>query len=333
MGEAQASPVFAGGSPAPPISVAAAVIYDDHGRFLLAQRPAGKVYAGYWEFPGGKVDAGETAHDALCRELHEELGIEVTRAHPWITRYYKYEHAHVKLNFFRVTGWRGELHGKEGQAFAWQSIDKIDVDPMLPANAPVLRALALPKLYGITHAADVGAERFLARLPLVLDAGLRLVQVREPSWPEAEREGFAQRVVQLAHQHDARVLINGDAALAARSGADGVHLRAQQLFELETRPDCRLVGASCHDRRELDRAAALGVDFVVLGPVAATPTHASATPLGWQRFGDLIADYALPVYALGGLTPAHLPQALDAGAHGVAMLRAAWDEAFFSARH
>jgi 8-oxo-dGTP diphosphatase len=309
--------------------VAAAVIYDDHGRFLLAQRPAGKVYAGYWEFPGGKVDAGETAHDALCRELHEELGIEVMRAYPWITRYYKYEHAHVKLNFFRVTGWRGDMHGKEGQAFTWQSIDNIDVGPMLPANAPVLRALALPKLYGITHAAQAGAERFLPLLPLALNAGLRLVQVREPQWSGQELESFARHVVQLAHGHGARVLINGDTALAGRVGADGVHLRAAQLFELHKRPDCALVGASCHDRRELDRAAALGADFVVLGPVAATPSHENATPLGWQRFAALIEDYELPVYALGGLTPADLPQALAAGAHGVAMLRAAWDMASF----
>lgn len=305
--------------------VSAAVIYDDHGRFLLAQRPAGKVYAGYWEFPGGKVDDGESSYEALCRELHEELGIDVTQAQPWITRYYQYEHAHVKLNFFRVTGWRGELHGKEGQAFSWQSTDAVDVAPMLPANAPILRALALPKLYGITHAADLGMERFLAVLPIVLNAGLRLVQVREPTLSAEEREGFAHRVVELVHQRSGRVLINSDAALAARVAADGVHLRAEQLFQLSARPACNLVGASCHDRRELDRAAALGADFVVLGPLAATPSHENATPLGWQRFSELIKDYELPVYALGGLTPADLPQALQAGAHGVAMLRSAWN--------
>ena len=91
------------------IEVVAAVIERPDGAFLLAQRPPGKVYAGYWEFPGGKVEPGEAAHDALARELHEELGIEVEQAYPWITREYVYPHGHVRLNFFRVRAWRGEV--------------------------------------------------------------------------------------------------------------------------------------------------------------------------------------------------------------------------------
>jgi 8-oxo-dGTP diphosphatase len=270
---------------------------------------------------------GESAYDALCRELHEELGITVTRAHPWITRYYEYEHAHVKLSFFRVTGWRGAPHGKEGQAFAWQSVDELSVAPMLPANAPVLRALALPKLYGITHAGELGVELFLDVLPFTFAAGLRLVQVREPSLSVEQRERFARRVIKLARPHGARVMLNSDIVLAKQIGAHGVHLRAEQLFQMHARPGFELVGASCHDRRELDRAAELCVDFVVLGPVAATPSHPDAQPLGWQRFNELISDYVLPVYALGGLSSADLNRAYEAGAHGVAMMRGAWDVA------
>lgn len=308
-------------------AVAAAIIYDASGRFLLAQRPAGKVYAGYWEFPGGKIDAGESAFDAICRELHEELGITVTRAYPWITRYYEYEHAHVKLSFFRVTGWRGTPHGREGQAFAWQAIEAIEVAPMLPANSPVLRALALPKLYGISNANDIGVDLFLDMLPFALSAGMRLIQVREPYLSAEQRERFARRVIELARPAGAKVIVNADAALARKLGADGVHLRAAQLFESTARPDFELVAASCHDRRELERAAELGVDFVVLGPVAATPSHPDAQPLGWQRFSELIRDYTLPVYALGGLATSDLPRAYEAGAHGVAMMRGAWDVA------
>src|SRR5205814_4180776 len=103
------------------IDVAAAVIERPDGCFLLAQRPTGKVYAGYWEFPGGKVEAGEPAERALARELHEELGIEVRASYPWITREYVYPHGHVRLNFFRVLEWLGEPHPRENQAIAWQS--------------------------------------------------------------------------------------------------------------------------------------------------------------------------------------------------------------------
>ena len=132
------------------VEVAAAVIERPDGSFLLAQRPAGKVYAGWWEFPGGKCEAGEPAERALARELREELGIEVRRAYPWVTRVHVYEHATVMLHFFRVVEWTGEPASREGQAFAWQRLDAPIAEPMLPANGPVLAALALPLEYAIT---------------------------------------------------------------------------------------------------------------------------------------------------------------------------------------
>ncbi|MDP2806206.1 MAG: NUDIX domain-containing protein, partial [Gallionellaceae bacterium] len=102
------------------VEISAAVLQRPDGSFLLAQRPVDKIWAGYWEFPGGKIEMGETARDALVRELREELGIEVVTAYPWLTRVFTYPHATVQLNFFRVTEWRGELHPHEGQQFSWQ---------------------------------------------------------------------------------------------------------------------------------------------------------------------------------------------------------------------
>ena len=119
------------------VEVAAAVLQRPDGSFLLAQRPPDKIWAGYWEFPGGKIEPGETSHHALVRELREELGITVTTAYPWITRVFTYPHATVRLNFFRVTAWSGELHPHEGQQFAWQHLPDISVAPVLPANAPI----------------------------------------------------------------------------------------------------------------------------------------------------------------------------------------------------
>ena len=307
------------------VQVVAAVIVREDGRFLLAQRPAGKVYAGYWEFPGGKIEPGEDPAAALARELNEELGIEVERAYPWITRHYVYEHATVDLHFFRVLQFRGEPHGREAQALAWQALDAIDVAPILPANGPILAALRLPPVYAITDAHARGRARALADLDAALARGLRLVQVREPQWSRSELEAFALEVVARAHAAGARVLINADEALARACAADGVHLKAAQLRSVESRPPFALVGASCHDAEELQLARALGADFVVLGPVAPTLSHPGSPALGWDKFAALIRGYSLPVFALGGLRPDDMTRAWQAGAHGIAMQRAVWE--------
>src|SRR5437867_82386 len=162
--------------------VAAAVIVRGDGAVLLAQRPPGKAYAGYWEFPGGKLEAGETPRHALDRELAEELGLRVRRAAPWLVRRYVYPHAHVELHFFRVYAWDGEPVGHDGQRFAWQQPGAFDVAPLLPVNTHVLRALVLPPVYAITMAADVGEAASVAGARAAFERGLRLVQLREKDW-------------------------------------------------------------------------------------------------------------------------------------------------------
>jgi 8-oxo-dGTP diphosphatase len=301
-----------------PVEVAAAVVERADGSFLLARRPAGKVYAGWWEFPGGKIHTGESAREAIARELAEELGIAVRCAYPWITREHVYEHAHVRLNFFRVTEWSGEPHPHENQAFAWQRLDAPMAEPMLPANAPVLAALALPLEYAITDAARMGVQASLEALERRLREGLRLVQVRDREL--ADREAFARRVVETAHRHGARVLVGGGPAIG-----DGVHYSAAELRRAAARPQGGLAGASCHTREELERAMALGMDFAVLGPVKETATHPGATPLGWERFAAIARGASIPVYAIGGLRRADLHEARMAGAHGIAMIRGAWE--------
>ena len=310
-----------------PVEVVAAVIERPDGRFLLAQRPAGKVYAGYWEFPGGKVEPGEPISAALARELHEELGIDVEIAHPWIVQMYTYAHATVRLNFFRVRAWRGEPHGKEHQQLAWQRVSAIDVAPLLPANAPVLRALQLPFEYAITHAGEIGTHEQLACLERRLAQGLRLIQVREKGMPAPDLERFVAEVIALARPHGARVLINSDIELALRLGADGVHLTAAQLSRMEQRPALAWGAASCHNAAEIAHAANLGVDFVVLGPVQATPSHPDSMALGWEGFTALARGASLPVFALGGMQPHDLETAWRCGAHGIAMVRGSWQGA------
>lgn len=133
------------------MEVAVGVLIDAEGRFLLTSRPAGKVYAGYWEFPGGKLEPGETVEQALQRELQEELGIRVGAAQPWKIEIVDYEHARVRLHFCKVVDWRGEFQMREGQAMAWQSLP-VQVRPVLPGTVPVLQWFAAERGFaGATH--------------------------------------------------------------------------------------------------------------------------------------------------------------------------------------
>lgn len=306
------------------VEVAAAVLQRPDGSFLLARRPVDKIWAGYWEFPGGKVEQGETPREALVRELREELGIAVQTTYPWLTRLFTYPHATVRLNFFRVTEWSGEPHPHEGQQFAWQYPGRVSVEPLLPANAPILRALELPDLYAISNVAELGAEAFLARLQNRLDAGLRLVQLREKELPRNALRELALRVATLTRAYGAKLLLNGDVELAQEVGAAGVQLTATQLAELKERPAIDWCAASCHNAEELRRAEALGCDFALLSPVLPTKSHPGAQHLGWEGFAANAAGATIPVYALGGLVEDDMRVAWQHGAHGIALLRQAW---------
>ena len=293
------------------IEVAAGVLQRPDGAFLLAQRPAGKVYAGYWEFPGGKIEPGEPAAAALARELHEELGIDIGEAFPWLTRVFTYPHGTVRLQFFRVLSWNNDPHPREDQAISWQSAGTPLQAPMLPANAPVLAALALPVEYGITSTKEYGMDRMLALLERRLQQGLKLLQIREPNLPD--KEAFTRQAIALAHRHGCKVLTK-----IPFPGADGVHYTATQLMSLDRRSE-GLIAASCHTRKELEQAMRLELDFAVLGPV-----KDKAPALGWEKFREIAHGATLPVYAIGGLTRADVQDAWRAGAHGVAMIRGAW---------
>ena len=227
------------------VRVAAAVVLRPDGTVLLAQRPEGKAYAGYWEFPGGKLEPGESPRQALVRELHEELGLAVVDAAPWFIQCFVYPHAHVELNFFRVFAWSGEPTGHDGQAFRWQVPGSFDVAPLLPANTRVLRALLLPTIY--PH----------------------------------------------------------------RTTATG-------------RPSAPPPGALCRTAEDLARAAALGLDFAVLGPVLPSAAEPGVPALGWDGFATAVAGAELPVFAQGGLDRGMLAQAISCGAHGVALPAGAW---------
>jgi 8-oxo-dGTP diphosphatase len=302
--------------------VAAAVIERPDGTFLLAQRPEGKPYPGYWEFPGGKIEAGEDPHAALVRELREELGIEVREATPWVTRVYAYTHATVRLHFLRVARWDGEPQPLEDQAIQWQQVGSPDVSPMLPANAPVLAALALPAVMVISDAASMGIDDWIRALSACAMGEKLLVQVREKGMDRQKLQHLVSRALARAGAIGSRLVVNSDCGSLPQ--CDGVHLTQDALMAAAARPAGSLVGASCHDARSIEHAASLGLDYAVLGPVKETRSHPGLAPIGWDAFASLAGNRPMPVYAIGGLTRADLGEARKRGAHGVALLSAAF---------
>lgn len=289
------------------IEVVAGVLLRPDGSYLLGSRPQGKPYAGYWEFPGGKVEPGETFEQALARELAEEMGIRTGRIDYWLTREHVYEHASVRLRFYRVWDWQGELTPLEGQSFAWERPGHEDVGPMLPANGPILRALSLP-FTALCADADASDARLLAALER--DDAPRLVEVRASRQSPDRLAGFCRDVARRVHARGGRVLVHADPAGLAGLPVDGVVLDDALLDRLTARPDLPWVGARVRDVAGLARAGALGLDYAVLDVPQPGLVLAAAAPLPVYFAADdargldaALADGAHGLMLTGGAQP------------------------------
>ncbi|GGO82494.1 hypothetical protein GCM10011348_24020 [Marinobacterium nitratireducens] len=307
------------------IHVAAAVIVDENRRILLARRPDDKHQGGLWEFPGGKVEPGEPVPEALDRELHEELGIRVQRARPLIRIPHHYPDKSVLLDVFLVDAFTGEAHGREGQPVRWVAARELDDYDFPAANRPILAAAQLPDRILITGQAE-RAEDYLIRTRAALAQGVRWVMLRAPELSDGAFADLYRVLRPLCDDAGAVLAVNCDPGLANALGAEALHLNGERLAGFGSREAFggRWIGASCHDTAQLERAAALGLDFATLSPVADTASHPGVAPLGWAAFGELVAEATLPVYALGGMTENDIPRAWARGAQGIAAIREWW---------
>ena len=309
------------------IHVAVGVVVGADQKILIARRPPDVHQGNLWEFPGGKLEIGETVLAALQRELHEELdiGIDPDHCYPMKKILHRYGDRSVLLDTWRVDRFRGEPRGRENQEVMWQSVDALDPRNFPAANREIISALRLPLKLAITGRCE-NREDFRERIAALVARGIRFIQFRQPNLTGAEFLEWANDAVQLCRENDARLLLNGSLEEFNQLDAHGLHVNSAKLIELESRPVSKesLFSASCHTLAELFKAERLGADFALLSPIKATSSHPHAQPLGWEQFRTLASQVSVPVYALGGMLPGDLATARSKGGHGIAAISAFW---------
>ena len=306
------------------INVAVGVLIDSNKKILLAQRSKSRTWAGWWEFPGGKLEKNETPKEALTRELKEEIDIDVVNCEKWVTRNYSYEEYDVTLYFFKVTEWDGELIPKENQKLVWINPCEANKKTILPPNVFILNALSLPTHYGITNISETPKEVFLTQLLKQLEQGLKMIQIREKNLSLEELKETSLEIIRLCKPFSAKVIINSSIELANNVNANGVHFNSIELKKFTKKPKNIIISASCHSEGDVRIAQEKGIDFVVLSPVNKTISHPKIVPLGWDNFLKITNKFDIPVYALGGMKKSDIDNALDSGAIGIASQRDIW---------
>ncbi len=313
------------------VHVAVAVLVRD-GRVLIARRPDEAHQGGLLEFPGGKVEPGESVQQALVREIAEETGLRVPEGslEPVIGIRHDYGDKRVFLDVWRSHGAVGEAEGREGQPVAWLAPEELLDDAFPAANRPIIRALRLPSVLALTGDIE-NPEQGVARLKAALDRQApKAMVLRVPGLAPTSYRQLAQQALPLCRDAGVELIVHGAPAVFADiPGAAGLHLPWREAAVLRERPvptDVWL-GVSCHSAEQLAHAADLGADYATLGPVRPTATHPGAEGIGWPAFRAQVAEARIPVYGLGGLQPADADRARLEGGQGVAGIRFWWPQA------
>ncbi|QKI88726.1 Nudix family hydrolase [Thiomicrorhabdus xiamenensis] len=292
----------------------------------LSLRQKHQSHADHWEFPGGKVEAGESIEQALKREFIEELGVETDNWEPLIEIPWHYEKVSVRLHVYQSYDFDGTPHGKEGQLVRWFNQTELKALTFPEANQGILSALELGDRYAISGKfSDV--EDFSAKLAKVLNDGIKLIQLRAKGLDEAEVVKLAQENIDAIHQAGAKLMLNGTPEMLGQTQADGIQLASNQLFAYDARPIAqdKLLGASTHNQEEVEQALKIGADFILLSPVLPTATHPDMEALGWDVFREMVKAIPVPVFALGGMKAERLNQGKQNGAQGIAAISEFWN--------
>lgn len=308
--------------PTATLHVAVGIVRNRDGCVLIAQRRTGQHLAGCWEFPGGKVEAGESVFHALTRELKEEVGIGVLGASPMLRISHQYPAKKVLLDVWQVTSFSDEPVGREGQSVAWVAPDALGSFRFPEANAAIVNALRLPDCVGIAGHYQTETE-FFERLKCGLERGRRLVYLR--NLPSQGADAMVRKALALCRDSGSVPLVS-DIALARAIPGLGLHLKSDQLKAATTDllQGLALVGASAHNKSELLRCKSLKLHYAFLSPVFETSSHPGAQAMGPSVFAELVNLAGIPTYALGGLSEEDVTWVRASGGQGVAALSEFW---------
>lgn len=297
------------------IHVAVGVIEGRDGKILLTRRPEHVHQGGKWEFPGGKVEEGETVQQALSRELREELDIVPEELSPLIRIPFHYPEKHVVLDVWVVHQFAGSPAALEGQPMAWCQRDVLDELDFPEANRSIIQALNLPDRVLITPSPLSESE---------LVQGLRRsLDPRSPALVYLRNVAVTSEVVDVIHAAGCLAVSRPD---DLRVEIDGYHLSSDALMSLTARPDTkgRLLSASCHSLEQIEKANYLGLDYIFLSPVRHTTTHPDVDALGWTTFSEWVDRASMPVYALGGMQVDDINEAKLRGGQGISAITGLW---------
>jgi 8-oxo-dGTP diphosphatase len=298
---------------------------------LISKRKADVLEGGLWEFPGGKIEDGETSLDALARELTEEVGVLPSVAVPTFGYIYAHKQYDLKIFVYDVLKWSGNVYPREGQEILWVKDYELKNYGMPTANKPIKIAAILPH-YSLVTAPFLGDdEAYLKKIELCLMGGVRLIQFRPQTSDKVLLEEIAKKMSILCKKFHALVMLNvamlADQFHELVQYFDGVHFPSKELLRLSKRPvpSSILTSASCHNQKELLKAQDVGLDFVYLSPVLPPISHLAFDHLGWNRSADLARGAGLPVYGLGGMRASDVSTACGIGLHGISMVSEFWN--------
>lgn len=308
------------------IQVAVGVIKNSKQQFLISKRHDHLHQGGLWEFPGGKIELGETVVDALARELHEELNITVRSAEPLIRISHQYVDKHVLLDVWLITEYDGTAESQQQQPLQWLLSSELSNYSFPSANQMILKCLSLTPYYAITGEFQ-NKEDFFEKFQRCLDNGIKLIQLRYKGDDNSLLMDLAEYSNKLCNKAGAKLLINSNPDFLKLCRADGVHLNSQMLHQYSKRPldKNKILAASVHTKKDLLQAIKIKADFVVVSPVFKTTSHPDANTLGLNGLSDLVAESSIPVYALGGMKKDMLPEVKNTGAYGVAAISDFWN--------
>lgn len=307
------------------VQVAVGVIKNKKAEILISKRADNVHQAGLWEFPGGKIEPGESAEQALSRELKEEVGIDCLSMLPFSTIEFDYGDKQVCLHVYIIEKFNGQATGREGQLISWVEIEALSEFPFPAANKSIIIQLQLPELIQITGGFHSLGD-LLAKAKSCIKSGVKMIHFRAHHLADEIYQNYAEELLTLCKHKNVRLILNRDTQMIEKVQADGLHLTSHEMFNYRQRPCGRekYFSVSCHDQEQLEQAKALDVDYCFLSPVKQAISHNAGEPIGFDMFSRLCHEFDMKVYALGGMCSADIKKVGRLGGAGVAVISENW---------